>query len=78
MESTSHRYDIKYTKSKMGLSMMMIVCTKQHLRNIVKIPKVLGRQLLLERHRKEDLIFYLANLNDLNYFTYVIMTHTRK
>ena len=43
MKNASHRYDInrtrlrfghKYTKSKMCLSMMMVICNKQHLSNI--------------------------------------------
>ena len=43
IKNRSHRYDInklrprhghKYTKCKMCFSMMMIVCTKQHLSNI--------------------------------------------
>ena len=43
MKNRSHRYDInkprprqgrKYTKYKMCLSMMMIVCIKKHLNNI--------------------------------------------
>ena len=47
MKNRSHRYDIKrtrprhehkytkYTKYKMCLSIMMIICIKQHLRNIL-------------------------------------------
>ena len=43
MKSRSHRYDInrprpghlhKYTKYKMRLSIMMVICIKQHLSNI--------------------------------------------
>ena len=43
MKNRSHRYDInrtrlrhgyKYTKYKMCLSMMMVMCNKQHLSNI--------------------------------------------
>ena len=43
MKNRSHRYDIngprfrhwqKYTKNKMCLSLMMVICVKQHLSNI--------------------------------------------
>ena len=43
MENRSHRYDInrarsmhrhKYTKYKIRLSIMMVICIKQHLSNI--------------------------------------------
>ena len=40
MKSRSHRYDkirehgSEYTKHKMYLSMMMVMCNKQHLSNI--------------------------------------------
>ena len=43
MKNRSHRYGInrprpryghKYTKYKMGLSIMMVICNKQHLSNI--------------------------------------------